>query len=96
MRAASRLLAISAAIVLVASITRASSLSIRATIASSSSLLSFFELGSQLCRESVPSRRRLSVLRGTVKDLQICCLLSGDSSLAACIASSSVPSLKVG
>ena len=62
LRAASRLIAISATIVFVAPILLVSSLSIRATIAPSSSLLSFFQFSLQLRCASILLRFSLSVV----------------------------------
>jgi hypothetical protein len=93
-RAASRSLAISATIVLVAPIPRASGSSIRATIASSSSFVSFLELGSQSRRASVPLRQSISVVRGTSNALDTCLVLSGGVACVALIARYSLPSLQ--
>jgi hypothetical protein len=71
----------------------ASSLSIRATIASSSSLLRFFKLGSQLRRVSVLLRRSLSVVRGTSNAFDACLVLSGEAACVVLIARYSVPLL---
>jgi hypothetical protein len=92
-RAASRSLAISSTIVLVAPIPRSSSSSIRLTIASSSVFFSFFELGSVSHRGGFPSRRRCSVVRGTLNALDACLVISGTVAFVAWMARYSVPSL---
>ena len=76
LRAASRLLAISTTIGLVAPMPRASSSSIRATIAPSSILLRFFVFGLQSRRASVLLRYYLSVVQGTLNALDACLVLS--------------------
>jgi hypothetical protein len=66
-RSASRSLAISRTIAFVAGIPCVSSSSIHCTSASSSSLLSFFKIGSRSRQERTPWRQSLRVLRGTLK-----------------------------
>ena len=93
LRAASRLLAISVTIVLVAPMPHLSSLIIHATIASSSSLLRFFKLGSQLRHASVPLRHSLGVVQGTSNAFNACLVLSGRAACVPLIVWYSVPSL---
>jgi hypothetical protein len=71
----------------------ASSLSIRATIASCSSLLRLFKLGSQLRRVSVLLRCSFSVVWGTLNAFNACLVLLGKAACVALIARYSVPLL---
>lgn len=95
LRSASRSLAISSTIVLVAPTPSASRSSMRATIASSSMLSSFFDLGSQPRRATFPARRSLSVVQGTTNALDACLVLSGTVPFIAWIARYSVPLLYI-
>ncbi|KAF2633295.1 hypothetical protein BU25DRAFT_444083 [Macroventuria anomochaeta] len=91
--AASRSLAISSTIVLVAPIPFASSSSMRATIASSSIFFSLLELSRQLHCASFPLHHSLSVVWGMLNAFDACFVLSGTVAWVALIARYSVPSI---
>ena len=90
---ASRLLAISSTIVLIAPIPYFSSLSMRATIASSSIFFSFFKLGLQSRCASFLAYYSLSIVLGILKALYMCFILLGIVASIALIARYSVPLL---
>ena len=93
LRVASRLLAISSTIVLVAPIPYLSSLSIYPTITSSSLFFSFFKLGLYLRRVSFLARRSLSKVLGILKALHACFILLGIVASIALIIRYSIPLL---